>query len=212
MGLAVEVGMLADLIQSDPEGADWLRESFDSVNAVLVDNNLPPHHEPESLPPLDSRASIRGYPYSFLHYLRRVAAHVAEKPGWKAEPFPDASDPANDPLLAKHYSYIKNHLLCHSDCEGFYLPILFEEVIGDDRLLGLGGILGSSLMLKKELVAMAPALGIQLENDHLSNAGAESINREVEADAPLWIEKAVWISLFEAARLSIEHQAAICFA
>lgn len=51
-----------------------------------------------------------------------------------------------------------------------------------------------------------------MENDHLSNAGAESINREVEAHAPLWIEKAVWISLFEAARLSIEHQAAICFA
>jgi len=42
MGLAVEVGMLADLLEIDAEGADWLRESFDSVNAVLAEHKLPP--------------------------------------------------------------------------------------------------------------------------------------------------------------------------
>lgn len=210
MGLAVEVGVLADLIENDPEGADWLRESLDAVNLVLLDNGLPPHREPESLPPLDGRASILSYPYSFLHYLRRVAAHVAENPGWIATPFPEPSDPAADPLADEHYSYMESHLLCHSDCEGFYLPIQFEEVIADDRVLG--GMLGSSFMLQKELIAVAPALGIRLENAQLSDEVAESVNREAVGEAPLWIEKAVWLSLFEAARLSIQHQAAICFA
>ena len=59
MGLAVEIGVLANIIEDDPEGADWLRESFDSVNAVLADHKLPPHHEPESLPPLESRDALR---------------------------------------------------------------------------------------------------------------------------------------------------------
>jgi hypothetical protein len=212
MGLAVEVGMLADLLENDPEGADWLRESFDSVNAVLADNKLPPHGEPESLDPLDNRASLLSYPYSFLHHLRRVAAHAAEKPGWIAKPFPEASDPAADPLVDKHSGYMESHLLCHSDCEGFYLPIQFNEVIFDDQDRIPGGMLGSSYMLQKELIAVAPALGIRLENGQLRDQEADRINREVEAESPLWIEKAVWLSLFEAARLSIQHKVAVCFA
>jgi hypothetical protein len=104
-----------------------------------------------------------------------------------------------------------NHLLCHSDCEGFYLPIEFEEVLIDDHGQIPGGMLGSSFMLQKELVAVAPALGIRLENENLDDAEAERINGGVEAEGPLWIEKAVWLSLYEAARLSIEHKTAICF-
>ena len=212
MGLAVEVGMLSDLIQNDPEGADWLRDSFSSVNAVLAENKLPPHREPESLPALNSRAAILSYPYSFLHHLRRVAAHAAEKPGWVAKPFPDADDPLADPVVDKQSANLKSHLLCHSDCEGFYLPIEFDEPIGDDHGRIPGDLLGSSIVLIKELVAAAPALGIRLENGHLSDRETDSLNAEIEAESALWIEKAVWLSLFEAARLSIEHKTAVCFA
>jgi hypothetical protein len=212
MGLAVEVGMLAYLLENDPEGADWLRESFNSVNAVLADNKLPTHREPESLAKLNNRASILSYPYSFLHQLRRVAAHAAEKPGWVAKPFPETEDPSADPVVDEQSAYLESHLLCHSDCEGFYLPIEFKEPIGDDQNRIPGGILGSSVILQKELVAVAPALGIRLENGHLSDQEADRLNREIEAESPLWIEKAVWLSLFEAARLSIEHKTAVCFA
>jgi hypothetical protein len=31
------------------------------------------------------------------------------------------------------------------------------------------------------------------------------------SEGPFWTELAVWISLFEAARLSIKHKTAICF-
>jgi len=211
MGLAVEVGMLAYLLENDPEGADWLRESFESVNELMADNKLPPHHEPERLSPLKNRASILSYPYSFLHYLRRVAAHVAEKPGWAAKPFPESSDPAADPLVDKHSAYLESHLMCHSDCEGYYLPIQFKKVLFDDEDRIPGGMLGSSFELQRELIAVAPALGIRLENGQLSDEVADRLNVEIEAESPLWIEKAVWLSLFEAARLSIEHKTAICF-
>jgi hypothetical protein len=109
-------------------------------------------------------------------------------------------------------SFMKSHLLCHSDCEGFYVPIPFQEVLLDDQDRIPGGMLGSSFMLQNELIAVAPALGIRLEKGQLSNHEAERINGEVETEAPLWIENAVWLSLFEAARLSLQHKTAICFA
>jgi hypothetical protein len=58
---------------------------------------------------------------------------------------------------------------------------------------------------------MAPALAINLEGEVLSDAEANKIRSDVESESPLWIEKAVWLTLFEAARLSIEHKTAICF-
>jgi hypothetical protein len=50
-----------------------------------------------------------------------------------------------------------------------------------------------------------------LVKGQLSDSEAEKINAAVEAEAPLWVEKAVWISLFEAARLSIQYGTAVCF-
>lgn len=122
MGLAVEVGMLADLNLNDKEGASWLRKSLSKVNDVLAENNLPVYIEPEALPPLENRASLCSYPYSFLHHLRRFAAHAATKPKWAPKPFPKSQDPADDPVVADELAMLSSHLLCHSDSEGFYVP------------------------------------------------------------------------------------------
>jgi hypothetical protein len=46
----------------------------------------------------------------------------------------------------------------------------------------------------------------------LSDAEADKINKDSESEEGLWIEKTVWISLFEAARLSIEHKTVVYFA
>jgi hypothetical protein len=105
----------------------------------------------------------------------------------------------------------ESHLLCHSDCEGFYVPIEFKDVIVNDDGRIPCGMLGSSFALLKGLQAIAPALGIRLASGKLSDEEAEKINSEVENQPVLWIEKTVWLSLFEAARLSIQHKAAICF-
>src|SRR5947209_8109837 len=125
MGLAVEVGVLAYLNDNDEEGAQWLRESFRKLNSVLEDKCLPRHDEPEALPPMESRAPIGSYPYSFLHHLRRFAAHATRNPKWKPTPFPESEDAGDDPVLESEYRRETSHLLLHSDCEGFYLPVDF---------------------------------------------------------------------------------------
>ena len=213
MGLAVETGMLADLIENDAEGAEWLHESFAKVNEVLAENGLPTHEEPEQLPAMESRAGIGSYPYSFLHYLRRFFARATGDPDWTPTPVRDGEDPAEDPVLDQEMSMMSSHLLCHSDCEGFYLPLDFEEVIFDDadedRIPG--AMLGSSFRLMDELLEVAPKLGIRLDNGRLADAEADRINAAYEAEEEFRIEKTVWISLFEAARLSIEYKTAICF-
>ena len=162
MGLAVGVGVLADLNANDEDGAGWLRERLGKVNRVLADNNLPTHTEPKELPALRSRAPIGSFPYSFLHYLRRFAAHVWAKPGWKPEPFPEDEDPARDPLVTDEMAMLSSHLLCHSDAEGYYVPIDFEDPIFAETDMVPGGMLGSSYGLMRELVAVVPALGVKL--------------------------------------------------
>ncbi|MBS0262614.1 MAG: hypothetical protein JSS02_11735 [Planctomycetes bacterium] len=213
MGLAIETGILADLICHDPEGADELRECFTRVNEVLAENRLPPHQEPEQLPAQESRAGLCSFSYSFLHHLRRVYARATDDPGWQPTPTPADEDAAEDPAIDEVTCLMTSHLLCHSDCEGFYLPIHFTDVVVDDRNQERipGGFLGSSYRLQEELVMVAPILGIKLDRGALSDAEADRINRDADSETDWWIELIVWISLFEAARLSIEHQTAICF-
>lgn len=97
MGLAVSVGTLADFLENDPEGAEWFEGDFEIVNGVLASAGLPPHIEPRELPRLDSRASLDGFPYSFIHYLRRAYAHSVVTPGWKAMPVEGDFDPRKTP-------------------------------------------------------------------------------------------------------------------
>lgn len=212
MGLAVQTGLLADLIVNDPEGADWMRESLASVNEVLAENNLSQHCEPEQLPKMHNRAEVVSYPYSFLHHLRRVYAHAMCDPEWSPTPVPEGEDPAEDPVVYDEMCMLSSHLLCHSDAEGLYLPIDFDDIISDDEERVAGGLLGSSYRLMEELVSIAPMLNITLDGFHLSDAEADRINKVSESETGMWIENTVWLSFFEAARLSIEHKTAICFA
>jgi hypothetical protein len=212
MGLGIEVGVLANLVTLDPEGADWLRAELRAVNRALAKEGLAPHVEPEQLPLLKSRSHLMSYPYSFLHYLRRVMAHVLRDPAWKATPVPEGADPGDDPLVLAELEHLRNHLICHADDGGFYLPVDFRDVIvADEPDAHGGGIIGSSYRLRDELIVAAPSLGIEIKDGDISDAEAERINRESSMEGHLWIEKIVWLSLFEAARLSIEHHTAVCF-
>jgi hypothetical protein len=212
MGLAISVGILADLMKNDAEGARFFIKQFQLLNEVLRENNLPEHHEPETLAKLHLPESFGSFPYSFLHYLRRVAAYSFRDKNWVAEDFPSNEDPTEDDVLDSEMMMFESHLLCHSDCEGFYVPVDFSEVIFDDpkgkRILG--GMLGSSHQLMKEIVQIAPSLEINLIDGKLSDADAEKLN-SIEDGDKLFREKIVWLTLFEASRLSIKHKTAIVF-
>jgi len=211
MGLAVTVGVLSDLLENDPEGAEWMEEDLAAVNALLAANNLPAHVEPRDPLPETSRASISSFSYSSLHYLRRIYAHIAQDPAWKPTELEEGEDPIEDPVLGEVSNEMRSHLVCHDDAEGFYLPIDFTEVLMDDEGELPGGMLGSTQRLMEELLALAPALGIEVKNGELSNAEAKRLNREVEKEASFCTEKMVWIALFEAARLSLKYESAISF-
>jgi hypothetical protein len=211
MGLSVVVGIFAELAEVEPDDMEWCRENFAAINEVLAENGLSLHHEPESLPPLNNRSSLIGWPYSYIHYLRRIAAYVAEDPDWKARPFPEDQDPTEDLLVSKHcIGY--NHLICHSDCDGYYLPIDFDEVLDDYASGEPGSVIGSSYRLREELIAVAPALGIVLSDDgELSDEEAARLDSISETDSPFIQELVIWLALYEAARLSIQYKTAVCF-
>lgn len=209
MGLAISVGYLSDLEQNDAEGAAWFRGNLETLNAILKQNGLKPHEEHPSLAPISTRSDCASFPYSFLHYLRRVYAHAKRDPTWRAEPLEAGRVPTEDDVLDEEVFMFESHLLNHSDAEGYYVPQDFEDVIYDDAVPG--GMTGSSQRLLRELIQAAPALGIMLENGKLSDAEAERINNVGESDEGLYRENTVWIALFEAARLSIKHNTLIVF-
>lgn len=212
MGLAISVGALADLQQEDPEGAQDLAASFATANALLQKAGLPVHTEPAILPELRSRAVTGSFPYSFLHYLRRAYAHAALDGQWRATPVLDSEPPGEDPVLDEAQDTFDSHLICHSDCEGFYFPLVFDEVIfGDDEHELVGGMLGSSYKLREELVTVAPALGIFLLGDELSDEEADRISGRIDAEDGLQRELMAWLAAYEACRLSIEHKTAMVF-
>lgn len=227
MGLAVCVGMLAELLEDDPESAEGFEEELAEVNRVLAAAGLPQHTEPREPMEFDSRASIDGFPYSFIHYLRRAYAHRLLSPDWVATPLADDVDPTADPKIQALLDGSESHLLCHSDAEGFYVPVDFDEVLfdgdgGDEEEVegdadieepaGLpGGMLGSSQRLLEELVFVAPALGIRLDDGRLSDEEAERIDALIDEDDGLYREYVSWLLLYESARLSIEHRTAIVF-
>lgn len=204
MGLAIGVGVLSNLIQYDPEGAQWMRGSLASLNEALQRHAKESHHEPEHLPEFE-RVSCISFPYSFLHYLRRAYAYARSG---RVVPDDDTMLPEHDRVIEDESAMLDSHLLCHSDAEGFYVPIELGEPLFDNAVLGT--MLGSSIALLRELAEVAPHLGIELENGALSDASNAAL-RNIEDGAPLWRERLVWYALYEGATISVEHGTALVF-
>ncbi|PNW29146.1 hypothetical protein [Formosa algae] len=214
MGLTISTGILADFKENEPEGYEAYKIIFDNINVILEANNVAPHYEPETLhiTPLQ----FGGFPYSFLHHLRRFAAHVWENRDnenldWTPSPFPTDDEPGADPVLEDHYSYMSSHLLTHSDSEGFYIPVDLPEVLFDtDKNPVPGAMIGSSYSLLQELKSLTTHLGIGLdENNNLTNV--DKLNSIIEMEDDFWIEILVCVTLLDAVKFSIENKTAILF-
>jgi len=121
-------------------------------------------------------------------------------------------DPARDPMVEAVAAQLDVHLLCHSDAEGFYVPIDFDKVIVDVNDRGLaGGMLGSTQRLLAELIEVAPAIGISLAGGQLSDAAAAKLAADDPERTPLWSERMAWLVLFENARVSLADGTMIVF-
>jgi hypothetical protein len=208
MGLSVSVGHLAWCIAEgcDEEEIEHARRNIKEINRVLAANNLPAHVEPETFPPFRDRCRFVGLPYSMIHYLRRAIAFARQAPS-EFTPVIAGSNPAHDPRVEHELCVMfDSHLICHSDGDGFYVPIDFPEPLYDSEE---SGILGSSYGAMRELILVAPLLGIHLNNGELSDEVAEELNND--RDGPLTTERHTWLKLFERFRQSIEACAVVTF-
>jgi hypothetical protein len=206
VGLSISVGRLAWCIAEgcEEEEIEHARDDIREINRILAENDLPAHVEPEKLPPFRDRCRGVGLPYTMIHHLRRAVAYARQAPKEFVPPM--KGDPTRDPRIDRELSVLMDsHLICHSDGDGFYVPIDFEEPLYYD-----GGVLGSCQAAVRELVLVAPLLRIRLRKGKLSDAGAEEINDDPKSH-PLKTERYVWLKLFERFRYSIEAGAVVTF-
>lgn len=229
MGLALVVGILSDLKKEDPEGFAAHSGYFDGANALLAANKAAPHEEPTDGEVWDAEM----YGYSGLHYLRRLAAHVdmgGKLPGPGDENssdderlaayFQDVIDGTPgflQSLLGKKSKFLRgfDHLIVHSDAEGFYLPADFPEVLfGDDQTEIPGGMVGSAPRLLKECERLARILEIPPDITKDSEELWVAADTQGEGDA-VWqqygVESFTCVALIEGCRKSIETGAALVF-
>lgn len=213
MGLAIGVGMLAEYDRTDSDAARRMRRDLDEINASLDEHDLPRHREPTDFDtPPRLRASMTSFPYSWLHYLRRFAAHVMRDPKWVPYPVEPDEDPASDPVLHQMYGRMSSHLLCHSDSEGYYVPVEFDDLLVDSDGELPGGVVGSSYRLRDELLSLTDQLEIGVDDrGQLSDDRVDELSRQRPSNVPFARERLVWLALFEAARASLEHDTTIVF-
>ncbi|RJO73708.1 hypothetical protein D5S18_21290 [Nocardia panacis] len=196
MGLAIAIG------------DDDYQEELDELAMLLKEEGIV-WQQPEScvLPP--GRATMTSVPYSALYCLHRVYARCkAELP---VTPVSDMAEvEADHEVIADERSMCESHLLCHSDVDGYYIPVDFDapEVVGDDYER-----VGSSQGLLAELQYCAAAIGIRLEPDlSLSDNEAQRIDELIRADSgEFTYEWMAWLALHEACRQSIDSGHAIVF-
>lgn len=214
MGLNIIVGILAEVERGDED--DPVHADFAVIRELLDQAGAGQWTEPE----LNQEDALEGdmWGYSGLHTVRRVAAYL-EQTGILPDPLPEASKAADDPLLQNCYAKppgnpagLFDHLIYHSDCEGYYVPADFEQVIVDHR--SPGGYLGSSVRLLAETRRIAGALGLPEDLDPDSQEVFDACNAATPA-AGGWqrygIESYCCLRLIRAAKHSISTGAAIAF-
>src|SRR5579862_1874154 len=214
MGLSIEVGIVADLLENDEEGAEQFQQEFSALSRYLADIGLKPHIDP----PDAEIWSGDMFGYSGLHYLRRLAAHLHYTQKLRG---PGDDDSADDPVLQRYYTdYDRapagkafgayDHLIIHSDAEGYYIPQDFECVIIPGESCPVAGeMVGSSQRLRDECQKIAAALQLPLDLDPEDERLFEAAESQGESEntGATWerygIESYTCLQLYHAANHSI---------
>jgi hypothetical protein len=173
MSLSVCVGQLAHCIAlKDRAAVRESRRDLKRINQELKGRGLPEHHEPEEVP--GGKAWSCRIAGDYLTPLRRLAAHVRlrlvrdEEEEFDEWPAPwDAVWYVGyeDPYLDEYYtdaSELFDHLMYHSDYQGYYVPIDFYEPLYPSGELfdQLGGQIGSTQGLLRDCEEVAKMIGL----------------------------------------------------
>lgn len=193
-----------------------IRADFVAIGELLERAGAPRWAEPD-LDDADGDG-FESWGYSGFHTVRRLAVHLAVD-GRLPEPVERTERATDDPLLSKVYEALPSdppgpfdHLVHHSDCEGYYVPVDFAHVIVDKK--APGGYRGSSVRLLEETRRLAEALGLPEDLDPDSEGVFGAADAEIAA-AEGWqryrVESYVCLQLLNAAKLSVSTGAAIAF-
>jgi hypothetical protein len=229
MGLDLTVGFLAEMIAFDEEAAESFKDKMISLNEYLASVELAAHHEPE----MCDVVSYEMHSYSGLHYLRRIAAHL-DLHG--VLPAPGEDDELKDPVVDEYNRLADqgepgflgrlfrrpmrarsfDHLMLHSDCEGYYLPQDFPNVLFPPQELEIpGGMVGSSNRLMEECKRLAQALQLPLDIDpeaeEVWEAGFDSEGKVYSDWKRYGVESYICLRLHRASEQSLKTGAAIVF-
>jgi hypothetical protein len=103
-----------------------------------------------------------------------------------------------------------------------FLPLDFDEPLETDYSEDIAGSarkiwVGSAVALLRDLSSIAPALGIPMERDILSDDVARRIDRgellsSMDTGTLVEVERPAWLLLFEAARLAVAQHLALVLA
>ncbi len=177
MGLDLEVGILSDLRDNDAEGYGYYKSLFEKLEQFLSESGHSGFREPEQC----DVWSCDMYGYSGLHYLRRVALSIDLR-GKMPTPGTDELIRGTEyNFLCEEYrqkpSRLKrlwgfgtartfSHLLYHSDCEGFYIPLDLASVLFPPDALQIPGcMIGSVQQLQRECGKLSAMLEIPSDLD-----------------------------------------------
>ncbi|HEX7955760.1 MAG TPA: hypothetical protein VF508_02400 [Pyrinomonadaceae bacterium] len=225
VGLTICVGLPKEVQEEDPDYLEYFDGQVEAINGVLDSFGLPEYQEPFDIE--DERTyECEMYGYAGLHYLRRLAAHLALR---GELPPPGDEDAEKDPVLADYYKIFDaafaqgkaaelpfQHLIVHSDAEGYYLPVEFEAVIIPDASLEIaGGMIGSAHALLRECRELARALELPEDLAADDEALWEAPETQGEGEAK-WqrygVESFTCLRLIRACEASVETGAAVVFA
>lgn len=242
MGLTLAVGFLSQAAREEDE-ADLaeIKKPYEALNEILMSYGLPEHNEPLDIPENDLfEAKMWGY--VGLHYVRRMAAHLACE-GRLPSPGTHQDAPTDDPMIGRLIQMLLEayktrhgkrrlfpfsfkskapstppyeHLLCHSDADGFYVPQNFEHVLFDseESRPGIGGMVGSSVRLLEECLTLAEAISLPPDMDHENEEFWTNVENPPSSGEPWQIyglESFGLIRLIHGCRRSIQHQAVLLF-
>lgn len=205
---------------------------FGGLGRALEEAGLRAHEEPRLQEAACFSADMFGY--SGLHYLRRVAAHLALN---REVPGPGDDKSSDDPVVQEYYARVApeppgmfarlfqkprapeklpfQHLMLHSDAEGYYIPQDFPEVVFPRNDLQIpGGMIGSSHRLLAECRELAKWLELPEQLDCEADEVWEAADRPV-MDGPKWkrfgVESFGCLRLLAAAEHSLKSGAAVVF-
>jgi hypothetical protein len=212
------VGIVADLIENDDEAAQQFEAEFATLSRYLTSVQLKAHVDPAGVEPW----ACDMYGYSGLHHLRRLAAYLHYD---QRLPEPGDIESSKDPTLNRYFSDFElsaarnvfrpfDHLIIHSDAEGYYIPQEFDGVLfpGEEYPIA-GGMVGSSQRLRDECRKIATALNLPLGLDPEDEAVSEAA--EAQGSGEGWkrygVESYCCLRLHRAANHSLKTGAAIVF-